>query len=264
MVGDTSFGARVQAYCGLLSHTPAFAASATDLATLALIALPLSHSKAESLWARAGRARLVRPFERRVLEGMGVEEAAEMLKGVKEGKEWKRMSPLGVLSVLCVRAEVRRIAGRMFVRAMNPSCGVEGEDEDEVGRVVRDGRAIGGRTAGLVGLLEKVAGEGFVSCDSHDGQLTEGEGGEETILRALALVRRLFPSALGVQGSGGVRVMLSPPPSPSPRSAKMRGALRRMLGEEVFEGAEGDALEEARDRVVDILVEADRAGRGRA
>ncbi|TFY50114.1 hypothetical protein EVG20_g11712 [Dentipellis fragilis] len=65
-------------------------------------------------------------------------------------------------------------------------------------------------------------------------------------------------------------LILSPPPSPSRRNARMHTALRVALDSEVFEAGAGAGteglgcrLEDARDRVVDMLVEADRVGRGR-
>lgn len=61
--GTASFGNRVQAYLGAMSHMPAFSPQPSDLATLALLALPLSAARAESLWEKAAAARVVRPAE---------------------------------------------------------------------------------------------------------------------------------------------------------------------------------------------------------
>ncbi|KAI0319445.1 hypothetical protein OF83DRAFT_1170214 [Amylostereum chailletii] len=305
--GKIPFGARVQAYLGMLSHTSSFSACATDLATLALIVHPLSSTKADALWARAARARLVRPFEQRVLDGMTVAQAAAKLADLRNStllptsptpssssawNNFSSMSPLVVLGVLSVREDVRAHAGKLFVRTVagadaeiRPEREVQREEEARAACVAA-GRSLGGRTAELVTSLERVAqGDEALS-------LSGAECAEEALLSALVLFRRLFPSSLSVSPAG-VRVLLSPPPSPSKRNAEMRGVLRRALGSEVFEvrrkGAcdheterEGEddeerresapgreveveawevALEDARDRVVDLLVEADRVER---
>ncbi|THH10605.1 hypothetical protein EW145_g1186 [Phellinidium pouzarii] len=100
------------------------------------------------------------------------------------------------------------------------------------------------------------------------------------LLGAVVLYRRIFPSKLlnvsagenGLQKNGntltarGVGLppisialtpMPSPPPSPSRRNAVLHIALRRSLDSAAFD--RGDALEDARDRVVDLLT-AEAAG----
>ena len=84
------------------------------------------------------------------------------------------------------------------------------------------------------------------------------------------MYRRIFPSTLPAcaPAAGGPAFVLSPPPSPSRRNAQLHTALRTALGSPAFEsGADGRledpalgaALEDARDRVEDMLFEFERA-----
>ncbi|KAI0264701.1 hypothetical protein BC834DRAFT_251660 [Gloeopeniophorella convolvens] len=269
--GSTSFGLRAQAYWGMVSRTSTFAPSPGDLATLALLVFPVWRSRAAALWARANRARVVRPFERAVIGAMTVEEACKSLAKTHNA----RLSPLGSLAVRNVRKAVAHVAGRTFVRAVLGADVRAGEsevydaekdarEEEERRAVVDAGRSMGGRSAELVGLLERICTGAFVRAEEtallDDAECDAEERGVRTLLGALVLHRALFPS--GLQGGAGVSIMLSPPPSPSRRNAGLRAALRVALDGEVFYGGDGD-LEEARDRVVDMLVEVDRASRRR-
>lgn len=97
------------------------------------------------------------------------------------------------------------------------------------------------------------------------------------------LYRRVFPSSIlncvSASGAEPVSFILSPPPSPSRKNPELLYSLRMALGSPVFEytseSAEAEsesqndderlglALEDARDRVIDMLVDGERAGRGR-
>ncbi|KAI0064902.1 hypothetical protein BV25DRAFT_1914055 [Artomyces pyxidatus] len=269
----TTFGTRIQAYWGMLARTSAFNASPGDLATLALLVRPLWRSRAEGFWTRAARARVVRPFERAVVGGMSIDEAAHRVASL----ETREMNPLGALAVMTVREGVRRVAGRMFVRAVLSGRDADGEavydaekearEEDERRDVVDAGRSMGGTCAELVGLLERVTAGIFVrhedvfpSEDDDEDDQTEHDA--RMLLGALVVYRRLFPSSLS---GGAVPVILSPPPSPSPKTAGLRAVLRVALDSDVFngEGEEANGLEDAKDHVVDMLVAADWEGRRR-
>ncbi|KAI0305157.1 hypothetical protein B0F90DRAFT_1701784 [Multifurca ochricompacta] len=267
----TSLGLRAQAYWGMVSHTPTFATSPSDLSTLALLVFPVWRARAVALWTRAIHARVVRPFERAVIGAMTVEEASTSLTKTYN----VRLTPLGSLAMGNVRKGVSHLAGRAFVRAvlgadsLSPDSEVyDGEKdscEDEERRAVVDaGRSMGGRSAELVGLLERVCTGGFVRYEEtklpNYTDVDEEERSVRVLLDAIVLYRRLFPSTL--HGSFGAPVVLSPPPSPSRRNAGLRAALRVALDEEVFYDG-GSELEEARDRVIDMLVEMDRASRRR-
>lgn len=266
----TSLGLRVQAYWGMVSHTPAFATSPGDLSTLALLVFPIWRTRAIALWTRAMHARVVRPFERAVLCTMTIDEASISLAKASN----IRLSPLGSLAVCKVHKAVVYLAGRTFVRAVLGADAQLGEsevydaekdarEEEERRAVVDAGRSMGGPSTELVDLLERVCTGVFVRYE--DTQLPDDSDIEEerdvrTLLGAIVQYRGLFPS--GLPNSMGIPVVLSPPPSPSRRNIGLRAALRVALDGEVFYNG-GPELEEARDRVVDMLVDADRASRRR-
>ncbi|KAI0031337.1 hypothetical protein K488DRAFT_86933 [Vararia minispora EC-137] len=241
-------GQRIQAYLGMLSHTPAFAASPSDLTTLALLLYPLAPARASKLWDRARNARLVRAHERRVLDGMDVQQAAELLRAA--APECRRMSPLGALAVLCAREDAHAAASALLVRAAarRPP---EPAAAPSVAAVAEMLRVLGGREAALGAALERVADPRGVSVAEAEALVrTLGAGAEEALVGAIARVRALFPPAGAEVAGQEVDV----------KSA--RAALRWMLGGEVFEV--GGEVEEARDRVVDLVVEAERRMRRRS
>ncbi|KAH9968233.1 hypothetical protein BC827DRAFT_1373375 [Russula dissimulans] len=267
-LGTTSFGRRAQAYWGMVSHTPAFSTSPSDLSTLALLIFPIWRARAATLWTRAIHARVVRPFERAVISSMTVEEGYVDLAKASD----VRLSPLGSLAVRHVRRAVANLAGRTFVRAVLGTDAQLGDSEvyekdahEEERRAVADaGRSMGGPSMELVGLLERICTGMFVRYEetqsSDDSDVEEDERGARMLLGAIVLYRGLFPS--GLPGSMGIPVVLSPPPSPSRRNVGLRAALRLALDGEVFYSG-GSELEEARDRVIDMLVDVDRASRRR-
>jgi hypothetical protein len=264
-------GLRVQAYLGMVSHTPAFATSPSDLSTLALLVFPVWRARAEALWTRAIHAQVVRPFERVVIGAMTVEEASVSLAKMSD----VRLTPLGSIAVRNVHEAVAHIAGRMFVRAVLGTdvqlrdievydTEKDVREEEERRTVVDAGRSMGGRSAELVGLLERICTGAFVRHEdiklSDDLSIENEERGVRILLGAIVLYQGLFPS--GLPGPSGIPVVLSPPPSPSRRNSGLRAALRIALDGEVFYNG-GPELEEARDRVIDMLVDVDRASRRR-
>lgn len=255
----------------MLSHTPAFATSPGDLSTLALLVLPIWRTRAAALWTRANHARVVRPFERAILSTMTIDEASISL--VKASNV--HLSPLAALAVHKVRKAVVHLAGRTFVRAVLSADAQVGDsevidaekdarEEEERRAVVDAGRSMGGPSAELVDLLERVRMGMFVRYEDiqppNDSDIDEEERGARRLLGAIVLYRGLFPS--GLPSSFGIPVVLSPPPSPSRRNTGLRAALRVALDGEVFYNG-GPELEEVRDRVIDMLVDADRASRRR-
>lgn len=255
----------------MVSHTPAFATSPGDLSTLALLVFPIWRARAAALWTRAIHARVVRPFERAVIGAMTIEEASTSLAKASD----VRLSPLSSLAVRYVHKVVARLAGRAFVRAVLDADTQHSEnevydtekdarEEEERRAVVDAGRSMGGSSAELVGLLECICTGMFVrykdTQPSDDSDVDDEERGVRMLLGAIVLYRGLFPS--GLPRSSGVPVVLSPPPSPSRRNVGLRAALRVALDGEVFYNG-GSELEEARDRVIDMLVDVDRASRRR-
>ena len=109
----------------------------------------------------------------------------------------------------------------------------------------------------------------FEAQDSVDTQIN-------ALLSALGLYHRVFSSSDPLQLARCSSALLSPPPSPTLKSGskgtRMVHVLRQALGSRVFEdgdgeeGAEGEEeggrLEDARDRVVDLIVEMERSSRG--
>ena len=254
----------------MVSHTPAFATSPGDLSTLALLVFPIWRARAATLWTRAMHARVVRPFEHAVLSTMTIDEASISLAKASN----TRLSPLSSLAVCKVYKAFVHFAGRTFVRAVLGTdvqlvesevydAEKDAREEEERHAAIDAGRSMGGSCAELVDLLERVCAGMFVRYEDtqcSDGSDIEEERDVRTLFGAIVLHRGLFPS--GLPSSTGIPVVLSPPPSPSRRNAGLRAALRVALDGEVFYNG-GPELEEARDRVVDVLVDADRASRRR-
>ncbi|KAL4267818.1 BHLH domain-containing protein [Pleurotus pulmonarius] len=176
-------------------------------------------------------------------------------------------------------------------------------------------RSLGGSLAELGDILERLQsnGDGLEATHNPTNQedsIQEGINGEiRSLLNAILLYRKIFPSSIlshskglghhdatssGAQNCSGVSILLSPPPSPSQKDIRVVYALRRALGNAVFDcntedrpkaeglvdcaderkssgsgsawqedGVVALALEDARDRVVDMLVELEMEGNGR-
>ena len=172
---------------------------------------------------------------------------------------------------------------------------VEAKDEKERKETIEAGKSIGGRTGELAVLLERIWDTGFCSHEDvfpppkQDPSFETGVDDEEdcedehdlastdeveirSLLSATMIYRRIFPSSFPNCTNNGnpssVSVILSPPPSPSRKNVLLHVTLRTALGSPAFDDRFGrlddklgGALEDARDRVVDRLVELERAGR---
>ncbi|OCH84234.1 hypothetical protein OBBRIDRAFT_799259 [Obba rivulosa] len=326
-VGKTT---RLQTYWCMSWHISTFSASTTDLSTLALIIRPVSHNKAVALWEQARKREFLRAHEHLVLNSMSVDDAAAWLAKWQRWHETERKgrcaacekrTPLGVLAAILLRERLRRHAAALFVRTVvrNEVRAEAGADEggaddalsvsdayvydaekdfkeeQERRETVEAGRSIGGRTAELAVLLERIWDAGFcthedvlparahghahghgdadVGADCEDARdlASTDEAEIRALLSATIIYRRIFPSTFpACAGAPAVSFVLSPPPSPSRRNAALHMALRTALGSPAFEFAGSGrpederlavALEDARDRVVDMLVELERACR---
>ncbi|KAI0747063.1 hypothetical protein C8Q80DRAFT_1271868 [Daedaleopsis nitida] len=340
-VGNTT---RLQTFWCMSWHISTFAASTTDLSTLALIIRPVSASKANELWERARKREFLRAHEKIVLNNMTVEGAADWLSKWRKWHETERKgrctacekrTPLGVLAAILIRERLRKHAASLFVRTVvrnevaarraNPAYESEDEcddpaytydadkdlkEEQERKETVEAGKSIGGRTAELATLLDRIWDTGFFShedvlparspshshshshshahshahgrnpdvdadCEDSADLASQDEAEIRALLTATLIYRRIFPSSIPAcaassLGGGAPAFVLSPPPSPSRRNAQLHTALRTALGSPAFEsGADGrledpelgGALEDARDRVVDMLVDFERACR---
>ncbi|KAH9941125.1 uncharacterized protein BXZ73DRAFT_42084 [Epithele typhae] len=331
--GSVGNSTRLQTYWCMSWHISTFAASTMDLSTLALIIRPFSLSKANELWERARQREFLRAHERIVLDNMTVEGAADWLAKWRQWHETERngrctacekRTPLGILAAILIRERLRKHAASLFVRtvvrteveARRANPGFEDEEEDESTydadkdlqeeqerkATVEAGKSIGGRTAELAILLERIWATGFASradmaaaqqaaatdamhededvdvdadCEDERDLASQDEAEIRALLTATLVYRRIFPSTIPACAPAWPAFVLSPPPSPTARSTQLHTALRAALGSPAFEGgadgrledpALGAALEDARDRVVDMLVEFERACRrgGRA
>lgn len=299
-----------------------FATSTSDLTTLALIILPVSRSKAAELWDRA-RNQVLRPYEKIVLSNMSVEDGAEWLTKWQRWHDTERKhrcaacekrTPLGVLAAIMTRERLRKHAAAMFIRTVVPrGSRVEADepysrdpedvvtefdpdqeerDDQERRETIDAGKSIGGRTAELAILLERIWDTGFCahedivpntrvsrngrtaedfSCEDGHDLARSDESEIRTLLSATLIYRRIFPSSFPSCATA-VSVILSPPPSPSRKNLALHVSLRAALASSAFDfDAErlkderlGDDLEDARDRVNDMLTALERSVRRNA
>ncbi|KAI0824819.1 hypothetical protein BC628DRAFT_1410620 [Trametes gibbosa] len=320
--GTVGYSTRLQTFWCMFWHISPFAATTMDLSTLALIIRPVFASKGTELWERARKREFLRAHEKIVLNNMTVEGAADWLARWRTWHDTSRKgrctacekrTPLGVLAAILIRERLRKHAASLFVRTVVraddaprralSTCDSDDEydapllqnnaerdyqEEQERKETIEAGKSIGGRTAELAMLLERIWDTDFhvsddvltraptpldadanVDVDRHadcedEGDLASTDEAEiRALLTATLVYRRIFPSAIPAAGTAATFV-LSPPPSPSRRNARLHMALRTALGSPAFEY--GATLEEARDRVVDMLVDFEKACRrgGRA
>ncbi|KAI0777175.1 hypothetical protein BD413DRAFT_638577 [Trametes elegans] len=123
-VGATT---RLQTFWCMSWHISTFAASTTDLSTLALIIRPVYPSKATELWERARQREFLRAHETIVLNNLTVEAAADWLAKWRQWHETERKgrctacekrTPLGVLAAILIRERLRKHAAALFVRTV--------------------------------------------------------------------------------------------------------------------------------------------------
>ena len=247
---------------------------ACDLATLALLAhsLPLFYvqDRSQRLWNRARvqmGVGLVRPYERLVLETLSLEEAAQTLASTPCAT---LLTPLGALATTLIHQRISSHTSDLFVQTVTLSQGPlpQSGDTDQGARwreTVNAGRSLGGSIGAAADSFAKVWESGILNVKD----LVMDDENIKTVLTTILLFKRIFPSRiLCCDGADSeVSVILSPPPSPPVRGPQKELVLelRRALGSSVFEeqSEDRDALEDARDRVVDMLVDYERRGRSR-
>jgi len=223
---------------------------------------------------------------------MDVTEAVERLskasEGEKKGDAERTYKPIEVLGCLLVKQRVKQHLGQLFVDSVFGSKSEKDDKESakrkggEMRRTIDAARELGGQVEELGRVLEKVwktpaAALDHIALDLKDVDLAQAQDSMDTqinaLLSALVLYRCVFSNPLQLAGCSSA--LLSPPPSPTLRSGskgtRMVHALRQALGSRVFEdgvegeegeGEEGERLEDARDRVVDLIVEMERSSRG--
>lgn len=276
--------------------------------------LPVSLTKATDLWERARSREVLRPHEKIVLSNMSVDDAAEWLARWRVWHDTERKggrcaacekrTPLGILAAILIRERLRKHAAAMFVRSVVPNdireeaeafdtddlvaaynSEKEYQDDQQRRETIEAGKSIGGRTAELAILLERIWDTGFCVHDEvlpkpYLGQGEDQEWEDEhdlarndeteirNLLSATLVYRRIFPSSFPSCATA-VSVILSPPPSPSRKNLALHVSLRAALASSAFdfEGKSeedqrlGAALEDARDRVNDMLTALERSMR---
>ncbi|KAF9045721.1 hypothetical protein BDZ89DRAFT_1058681 [Hymenopellis radicata] len=260
---QTSFASRLFTIYHLRAHLPWFSASAGDLTTLAMLLCPLAKGRAASIWEAARNNGLTQgracAYERLVLASVGVEEAAAIVKANRVHRE-PRHTPIGVVASSLLLQRLKKHSALMFVGSVVPlQLDANNDKEEEARRVTVDSaRSLGGRMAQLGDAFEQVWNGGHVDIDNS--AFSDGlESDIWTLLSAIVMYRRIFPSAVLGSGAEGVSILLSPPPSPTLADHEFGGyKLRTIMGGKVFDDEE---IEEARDRVVDMLVALERRGR---
>jgi hypothetical protein len=265
---------------------------------MAFILRPLWNARAIALWTRAGKTEFVRPYERLVLSSLTLDEAAERFVPSYPNGLPTTHAPIRLLAIMLVRERLLSHSSVLFVRTVLPNHSHGGTDynwmyaeqdnleEEKRKETIDAAKSLGGRTKKLAEALEKVWTTGVDDIEDIEDDDDTGADAVEveirSLLSALILYRRIFPSSIlscaSSTGVESVSFILSPPPSPSRKNTDLHLALRRALASDVFDfsGEEiederpseeqrlGVALEDARDRVVDMLVESERAGRSRA
>ena len=298
LVDNVSLSTRLLTYWGMAWHISTFSASAVDLTTLALIIRPVAGSRASYLWEQARRKEILRPHEKLVLDSMGVCEAALLMqKWRRTGFQGDNLSPLAILAETLVCRKMKKHARLLFVQSVDKvlhqdddssdtdestdgryllTADTEAESEVERLQIIQAGKSLGGSTADLAIALEKVWDLGTFQLPEASHSDVDYED-MKALLGAIALYREVFRTSLVHAGTAecdapSISVILTPPSSPSPRDLQAHQALRKVLGAGVFEmlpDADGDqesdslamAVENARDSVVDMLVELRTASR---
>jgi len=279
-------------------HISTFSASAVDLATLALIIRRVTGSRAYYLWEQARRKEILRPYEKLVLDSMDVCEAAALMqKWHRTDFRWEHHSPLAILAETLVRRKIHKHARLLFVQSVDKTlhqdddssdtdestdgrylltAGTEAESEVERLQIIQSGKSLGGFIADLAIALERVWDLG--ACELPEASYSDADYEDvRALLSATALYREVFRTSLVHVGTAecdtpSISVILTPPSSPSPKDTLAHQALRKVLGASVFEtlpDSDGDqesdslamAVENARDGVVDMLLELTAASR---
>ncbi|KAF9566552.1 hypothetical protein CPC08DRAFT_682424 [Agrocybe pediades] len=275
--------------------------SASDLSTLALVLQGttgtfrgLAHMKARTIWNRAQiqaeKAQGSRIYESLVFSELSLEEAFARLSNASpldktDGE--RAYTPLEVLGCLVVKDRLKKHLGTHFVNVVAAEDNFAKEDADgqDVAwrNTIEAARALGGHVEHLGKMFERVWKSGSVLDEADLAHETNTDSGVDGEIMAL-LIALVFYDKLFMQDSSdspsSVSTLMSPPPSPSTKASAKRAqmllALRTALGNRVFEDADlvtgsssveedetsaAVGLEEAKDRVVDLIVDVERRER---
>ncbi|KAF8553358.1 hypothetical protein OG21DRAFT_1256482 [Imleria badia] len=243
----------------------------SDLCTLALLAksLPFAETRSQACWTRArGLAESVDvpAYQRLVLDSMSVEEAMECLT---MSEPISGSSPIILLASSLLRKRLHSHASSLFIHRVSQGSESNAEfpsnEDSKAWRATLSyGRSLGGDIGLLSDVLAKVWQDGWLSLDISDLKVDATNEDVLALLWATVLYNQVFAS----------QSVPSPPPSP-PSKAGGKGSgedvvlhLHRVLGSNVFEesgesNSDGSSLEDARDRVVDMIVNLQRGRRTR-
>ncbi|KAF9057131.1 hypothetical protein BJ165DRAFT_1418589 [Panaeolus papilionaceus] len=241
----------------------------------------------------------VKVHEKLVLTSMGVDEAVERLaatgRAEREGAGERVWTPIEVVAVGLVKERVKRHLARLFVQEVDAHIDAQEEGDEKLEQEEVEWREsvdaaeeLGGDVQELGRLFERVwrvPEASLILDDDEEEEEEEGRGVEseiQALVDALSLYRRAFPApsapctptVVSCDDISSGAEPLSPPPSPTPtirkgevwgdeRAGVMR-RLRKVMGRRVFEEGVGEVLEleDARDVVVDRIVEMERRERG--
>ena len=256
----------------------------------------LAAMKARSVWAtaktqseKASPNNPTRVSEQIVLETLTVENAAGYLAKatLTDRSDGERAyAPIEVLGCLVVKERVKAHLASLFVQSVADEAEAQTQDQ-EWRRTIDAARELGGHVEQLGKTLERAWKADPAAIEDDDLALGVDAGDERSmsadtdiraLLTAVVLYRRLFAEAH--DGALSSSTLLSPPPTPTAKTTIKRGqmlqALRTVLGSRVFEDedivgaravrdadADEDAVEElgledARDRVVDMIFDSER------
>lgn len=257
-----SMSVRLQVY-NRLSHLSKSAGTevasetlVSDLCTIALLArsLPFAETRSQALWTHAsGLAESVEvpAYQRLVLGSMTVEDAVECLV---MSKSVSGSSPIVSLASNLLRKRLHSHASSLFIHRVSqgdvefPST----KDSKTWNATLSYGRSLGGDISLLSDAFANVWQDRWFSLDINDLRVDVANEDILALLRATVLYSQVFAS----------QSVPAPPPTADARQseADVVLCLRRVLGSNVFEeeneesNLDGLSLEDARDRVVDMIV----------
>ncbi|KIK92761.1 hypothetical protein PAXRUDRAFT_829667 [Paxillus rubicundulus Ve08.2h10] len=282
---------QVYNYLSFVSGFPGSEVASTtlvsDICTLALLShtlpLPFTKTRSQTLWSRARglvQSDVGPTFEHLVFDNMTVEKAAESLAS---SKPMTGSSPIAVLASTLLRERLHAYASSLFIhrvtRDQDSDSDFPSHQDSKTWRVtITFGRSLGGDIGLLSDAFAKVWQRGIVDFDVGSLQVGPADEDIRALLSATVLYDRVFSRqevlcrADVPGGDDSIAFVLSPPRTPH---SKMGGKdsradvvlqLHRALGSSVFEenaesSTDGVSLEDARDRVVDMIVTLEKGER---
>lgn len=229
-------------------------------------------------------------FERLVMESFTTVDAASKALSSTSPRDKsngeRTLTPIEVLGASLVKQRVKSHLGALFVEVVSLSQDdIVEQDKDEsakdvegeMRRTIEAAAELGGEIEELGRTLERVwkasSPAALDELYTSSSEVEEGgvDGEIRSLLTALVLYKKMFS---GTNTPTVTSLLISPPPSPTTRTSNSASGktkskegeelleLRRALGSRVFEDAEGGCMEDARDKVVDLICDTERRGKG--